>query len=79
MRGVMRLLPPSGDERPHDDLWNGNSEGERKFKRVVHRATRFIGLCACDAGKTPRARDFGSKVVGGSTKPIKSIPTPLKL
>jgi hypothetical protein len=79
MRGVMCLPPPSGDERRHDDLWTGNSEGEGKFKRDAHHAIRFFGPYAGDAGKTPWTRDFGPKVVGGPTKPTESVPTSLKL
>ena len=79
MRGVIRHTPPSGDARLDDDLWTGNSEGEGKFKRDAHHAYRFFGLCAGGAGKTPRTRNFGSKVVGGPTKPTESVPTSLKL
>jgi hypothetical protein len=75
----MRLSPLSGDERPHDDLWTGISEGEGKFKRAAHHAFRFIGTCAGGAGNTPRARDFGPKAVGGPTKPTESVPASLKL
>jgi hypothetical protein len=75
----MRSTPPSGDEGPHDDLRFGNSEGEGKFKRDAQRAIRFFGPFAGDAGKTPRTRDFGPKVVGGPTKPTESVPTSLKL
>lgn len=75
----MRRATPSGDDRPHDDLWTGDSEGEGKFKRDAHRAGRFIDLRAGGAGKTPRARDFGPKVEGGPTKPTESVPTSLKL